>query len=166
MDFKRFLLVILTTFVVTSVTLARELRESLCDGFDRVVPTLTTSSLMDLADYYDAGMLVEVPTAGDDSASLVVGTGIVPLKDVMSELLLSGYDGWFCIEHFGAPNMLKYAAESIANVRAVWDEITKDHELARFLSPLRSESGPLVRLRSVAEKEQGSIRGIKGSVRA
>ena len=46
-----------------------------------------------------------------------------------------------------------------------------DHELARFLSPLRSESGPLVRLRSVAEKEQGNkvtkgIRGIKGSVRA
>ena len=38
--------------------------------------------------------------------------------------------------------MLKYAAESIANVKAVWDEITKDHELARF--------------RSVAEKEQGN----------
>ena len=56
-----------------------------------------------------------------DQASLVVGTGIVPLSDVISELLSSGYDGWFCIEHFGAPNMLKYAAESIVNVKAVLD---------------------------------------------
>ena len=56
-----------------------------------------------------------------DQASLVIGTGIVPLSDVISELLSSGYDGWFCIEHFGAPNMLRYAAESIANVKAVLD---------------------------------------------
>ena len=60
-----------------------------------------------------------------DSASLVIGTGIMPLKEVMSELLSSGYDGWFCIEHFGAPNMLKYAAQSIGNVNAVWDEVEK-----------------------------------------
>ena len=60
-----------------------------------------------------------------DSASLVVGTGIMPLKEVLSELLSTGYDGWFCVEHFGAPNMLKYAAESIANVKAAWDEIEK-----------------------------------------
>ena len=60
-----------------------------------------------------------------DGASLVIGTGIVPLKDVISELLSSGYDGWFCVEHFGVPNMLKYAAQSIANVQAAWDEWEK-----------------------------------------
>ena len=60
-----------------------------------------------------------------DGASLVIGTGIVPLKDVISELLSSGYNGWFCVEHFGAPNMLKYAAQSIANVQAAWDEWEK-----------------------------------------
>ena len=60
-----------------------------------------------------------------DSASLVIGTGIMPLKDVISELLKSGYDGWFTVEHFGAPNMLKYATQSIANVKAAWDEYDK-----------------------------------------
>lgn len=60
-----------------------------------------------------------------DSASLVIGTGIVPLKDVIAELLSTGYDGWFCVEHFGAPNMLKYATQSIANVKAAWDEYEK-----------------------------------------
>ena len=60
-----------------------------------------------------------------DSASLVIGTGIVPLKNVIAELLSTGYDGWFCVEHFGAPNMLKYATQSIANVKAAWDEYEK-----------------------------------------
>ena len=57
-----------------------------------------------------------------DYASLPIGTGIVPLKEVMCELLRSGYDGWFTVEHFGASPMLEYATKSIANVKAVWDE--------------------------------------------
>ena len=55
-----------------------------------------------------------------DYASLPVGTGVVPLKDVLSELLHSGYDGWFTIEHFGAPSMLEYTRQSVANIRAAW----------------------------------------------
>ena len=57
-----------------------------------------------------------------DGASLPIGTGIIPLQAVISELIHSGYDGWFTIEHFGAPSMLDYAKESIANVRAAWPE--------------------------------------------
>ena len=60
-----------------------------------------------------------------DGASLVIGTGIVPLKEFLSTLLSTGYDGWFCVEHFGAPNMLKYATQSIANVKAAWDAYDK-----------------------------------------
>ncbi len=52
-----------------------------------------------------------------DYASLPVGTGIMPLQDVVCHLLRSGYSGWLCVEHFGAPKMLDYAAQSIANVR-------------------------------------------------
>ena len=52
-----------------------------------------------------------------DRASLPIGTGIVPLKDVVDELLQSGYDGWFTIEFFGAPSMLKYTKESVKNIR-------------------------------------------------
>ena len=57
-----------------------------------------------------------------DGASLPIGTGIIPLQAVISELIHSGYDGWFTIEHFGAPSMMDYAKESIANVRAAWPE--------------------------------------------
>jgi sugar phosphate isomerase/epimerase len=57
-----------------------------------------------------------------DRASLPIGTGIVPLKEVICTLLLSGYDGWFCVEHFGAPAMFDYARQSIANVKAAWND--------------------------------------------
>ena len=56
------------------------------------------------------------------SASLPIGTGIVPLKEVLVSLIQTSYDGWFTIEHFGAPNMLQYARQSIANVKAAWGD--------------------------------------------
>jgi inosose dehydratase len=59
--------------------------------------------------------------AKGDRASLPIGAGVVPLKDVVGELLRSGYDGWFTVEHFGAPSMLGYAAQFIANVQAAWE---------------------------------------------
>ncbi|MBQ7526787.1 MAG: nitroreductase family protein [Bacteroidaceae bacterium] len=55
-----------------------------------------------------------------DRASLPIGAGIVPLKAVVGELLGSSYDGWFCIEHFGAPDMLEYTRQSVANIKAAW----------------------------------------------
>lgn len=56
-----------------------------------------------------------------DGASLPIGKGIVPLNDVVCELLRSGYDGWFTVEHFGAPSQLEYATQSIANVKAAYE---------------------------------------------
>ena len=38
----------------------------------------------------------------------------------VGELLGSSYDGWFCIEHFGAPDMLEYTRQSVANIKAAW----------------------------------------------
>lgn len=58
--------------------------------------------------------------AKQDYASLPVGTGIVPLKEVMHQLLSTGYDGWFTVEHFGAPAMLEYTAKSVDNIKAAW----------------------------------------------
>ena len=57
-----------------------------------------------------------------DYASLPIGTGVVPLKEVIRELLRDGYDGWFTVEHFGAPAMLEYTTKSVANIQAVWKE--------------------------------------------
>ncbi len=57
-----------------------------------------------------------------DYASLPIGTGIMPLQDVVCNLVRSGYSGWLCVEHFGAPKMLDYAAQSIANVRKAMED--------------------------------------------
>jgi len=56
-----------------------------------------------------------------DRASLPIGAGIMPLKEVIDELVRSGYDGWLTIEHFGAPSQYEYAKQSIANVKAAWN---------------------------------------------
>lgn len=57
--------------------------------------------------------------------SPALGTGIMPLNDVVAELLKTGYDGWFTVEHFGAKDMMGYATTSIANVNAAWDEFER-----------------------------------------
>ena len=61
-----------------------------------------------------------------DGASLSIGSGVMPLNDVVAELLRTGYDGWFTVEHFSAPNMLEYAKRSIAKVKAAWDQAEKN----------------------------------------
>lgn len=88
-----------------------------------------------------------------DYASLPVGTGIVPLKDVIDELLRNGYDGWFTVEHFGAPRMLDYATQSVANIQAAWralsspsfDEILKTRRSVRSYDPTKKISEAEVR---------------------
>ncbi len=60
-----------------------------------------------------------------DNASLPIGTGIVPLKEVIRELLNSGYKGWFTVEHFGSPSMLEYTTQSVANIQAAWEGTQK-----------------------------------------
>ena len=96
-----------------------------------------------------------------DHASLPVGTGIVPLKEVVAELLRSGYDGWFTIEHFGAPSMLDYATQSVANLQAVWkamaapsfDEVISSRRSVRSYDASRKISETEVRelIRAVQE---------------
>ncbi len=58
--------------------------------------------------------------ATHDSSSPAVGTGIVPMRDVIVSLLSTGYQGWFTVEHFGAPDMFGYARQSISTVQAAY----------------------------------------------
>lgn len=55
-----------------------------------------------------------------DYASLPIGTGVMPLKEVVAELMRSGYEGWFTVEHFGAPSQLQFATQSVANIQKAW----------------------------------------------
>ena len=58
-----------------------------------------------------------------DSASPAVGSGILPMRTIMARLLANGYDGWFTVEHFGAPDQAGYAQRSIEAVNALYDEL-------------------------------------------
>lgn len=63
--------------------------------------------------------------ATGDLSSPAVGTGIVPMKEVITGLLAMGYDGWFTVEHFGAPDMEQYAQISINSVNAAYEAFEK-----------------------------------------
>lgn len=77
--------------------------------------------------------------AKHNNESPAIGTGIVPLKAVVAELLKSGYDGWFTIEHFGAKDMLAYATIAINNLNAAWDEFEKNYPSPMKMKPEMTE---------------------------
>ena len=88
--------------------------------------------------------------AQNDRASLAIGAGIVPLKALVNDLLQSGYEGWFCIEHFGAPSMLEYTKQSITNIKAAWrspsfDEVLISRRSIRSYDPSKKISEAEVR---------------------
>ena len=55
--------------------------------------------------------------AKNDKVSPFVGTGIVPIRDIVSYLLGKGYKGWFCVEFFGNNHMLEGAKTGIQHVQ-------------------------------------------------
>ncbi len=79
--------------------------------------------------------------APNDRASLAIGSGVVPLKALLGELLQSGYDGWFCIEHFGAPAMLEYTRQSVGNIKAAWRSPSFDEVLQSRRSAMPTSCG-------------------------
>ena len=74
-----------------------------------------------------------------DYSSPAVGTGIVPVKEVIIGLLTQGYEGWFTVEHFGAPDMFAYAKTSIQTVNAAYEEFEKRYPAAQPMSFMMSE---------------------------
>lgn len=74
-----------------------------------------------------------------DYASMAVGDGIVPMQDVIVGLLTTGYQGWFTVEHFGAPDMAAYAQMSINTVNAAYDEFEQRYPAAQPMTNQMSE---------------------------
>lgn len=50
-------------------------------------------------------------------SSVPVGSGIVPMCELLSRAIDRGYGGWFTVEHFGVSDMLSAAGESIGYLR-------------------------------------------------
>lgn len=74
-----------------------------------------------------------------DLASPAVGTGIVPMQEVIVGLLKSGYKGWFTVEHFGAPDMAAYAETSIKTVNAAYGLYEQRYPSAKTMNNEMSE---------------------------
>lgn len=56
--------------------------------------------------------------AEDPRVSPALGTGVVPIEEVVMTLNHSGYKGWYTVEHFGSKQMLEDATISIKTVQA------------------------------------------------
>lgn len=52
-----------------------------------------------------------------DYRSPAIGTGIIPIQKVISDLLEGGYQGWLTVEHYGSQHMQNDAELSIRYVR-------------------------------------------------
>lgn len=55
--------------------------------------------------------LKDRPSAGS-RASVSVGSGCVPMAEIIAAARTKGFDGWYTVEHFGATNMLEVATAS------------------------------------------------------
>ena len=55
--------------------------------------------------------LKDRPSAGS-RASVSVGSGCVPMTEIIAAARAKGFDGWYTVEHFGATNMLEQATAS------------------------------------------------------
>lgn len=58
----------------------------------------------------------EVPKAtikGRDMYSAAVGSGVIPMKEIVNQILEKGYDDYFAIEHFGSTQQLQDMESSV-----------------------------------------------------
>ncbi|MNI45613.1 Inosose dehydratase [compost metagenome] len=56
--------------------------------------------------------------------AIPVGSGCIPMKEIVTELLNSGYDDTFAIEHFGALDQLAYMKQSAGWLQELYKEVT------------------------------------------
>ncbi|MBQ8061609.1 MAG: sugar phosphate isomerase/epimerase [Bacteroidales bacterium] len=48
-----------------------------------------------------------------------IGTGCIPIREIITELSSSGYQGWFTVEQFGSRNMLEDSRTSFENIMSI-----------------------------------------------
>ncbi|MCF0160007.1 MAG: sugar phosphate isomerase/epimerase [Bacteroidaceae bacterium] len=51
-----------------------------------------------------------------DKASPIIGTGVVPCREIVNRLMSEGYDGWFVIEGYGSKDMKEQLEMSVRNL--------------------------------------------------
>ena len=52
----------------------------------------------------------------DDMSCVPIGTGCIPIREIVEKLVESGYQGWLTVEQFGSSDMLSDCGVSIRNI--------------------------------------------------
>lgn len=88
-----------------------------------------------------------------DLSCPAVGTGCIPMIEIIQFLLADGYKGWFTVEEYGSCQMLKDATESYSNVKAAMELKTMKPEMTEYYYP----EVPVVEpLKSTVKKPAGA----------
>ena len=58
-------------------------------------------------------------TSPSDMSCVPIGTGCIPMKELIEKLVDTGYQGWLTVEQFGSRNMLADCGVSIQNINSV-----------------------------------------------
>ena len=61
-------------------------------------------------------------TSPTDMRCVAVGTGCIPIVEIIHKLQDSGYEGWYTYEEYGTRTMLKYCEASYMNISAALAE--------------------------------------------
>ena len=72
--------------------------------------------------------------------SVPVGTGVVPIKEFVINLLATGYKGWMTVECFGLSDMYEGLKTGIATVNSAWDNFEAKYPNAQGMTPQMTEN--------------------------
>jgi sugar phosphate isomerase/epimerase len=95
------------------------------EGVRDLAPLTVYVHLKDLRPLHHDEILAETYTAVDGSrfTGAVNGTGVVPMRDVLSTLRDAGYDGWLTIEYEGPGNAEQETTRSLHTVQALLQDM-------------------------------------------
>ncbi|BCN30099.1 sugar phosphate isomerase/epimerase family protein [Anaeromicropila herbilytica] len=81
--------------------------EDALDAFEALRPHIASVHCKDRSLEYKEGEEAKITIQGRRLYSSAVGSGCIPMKEIVSELLQKGYESSFAIEHFGSMNQLE-----------------------------------------------------------
>lgn len=91
--------------------------ESALDAFDKLKNKIVHLHCKDRSYTQKAGEEPKIALNGQALYSSPVGYGEMPIEYIVKELLKSGYDGYFAIEHFGSQNQLSDIQKSAEKLK-------------------------------------------------
>ena len=78
----------------------------------------------------------------EDLSCPAVGTGCIPIIEVIKLAQFYGYEGWFTVEHYGSKQMLKDALDSYVNVSKAIALDKMKPEMTEYYSPVPPTVAP------------------------